>query len=82
MLDTIYKQQKKLYDQGLLSPYALAETSAIIGNKREALQYLRDVYNKRADSMMEVASNPTFTNLHSEPEYRDLMANAGAMRVQ
>ena len=47
MLQAVLEQQKKLYDQGIFSPYFLAETCAIMGSKQEAVQYLKLAYAKR-----------------------------------
>jgi tetratricopeptide (TPR) repeat protein len=77
MLVELRNQQKKLYDQGLFSPYYLAETCAIMGNKREALQYLQATYDKRADGVLEMDNNPAFNHLHSEPAYRSLASKVG-----
>ena len=77
MLQAVREQQKKLYDQGIFSPYFLAQTCAIMGNKREALQYLKLAYAKRADGVLDIANDPAFNSLHNDPRFRDLVAKVG-----
>ena len=77
MFEALQQQQRKLYDQGLFSPYLLAETCSWAGNKQEALQYLRAAYEKHADGIAQMGSNPLFNNLHNEPAFRKLLADAG-----
>ena len=77
MLQAVRDQQKKLYDQGLFSPYYLAQTCAVMGNKREALQYLKAAYTKRADGLLDISDDPALRNLRDEPGFRDLIAKIG-----
>ncbi len=77
MLRNTLAFQKKLYESGLQSPYAVAETDSLLGNKQEALQYLKIAYDKHDDSMVHLESDPAFTNLNREPAYRDLVAKLG-----
>ena len=77
MLQAVLKEQKKLYDHGSFSPYFLAETCAIVGSKREALRYLQAAYDQRADGLLQMEGNEAFDNLHSEPQFRGLIAKVG-----
>ena len=69
--------QEQLYQHGTLSPYALAETNSLLGNKREAFRYLQIAYDRHDDSTVQVESDPAFNNLHSEPAYKNLTARLG-----
>ncbi len=69
--------QKKFYENGLQSPYSVAETDSLLGNKQEALQYLKVAYDKHDDSMVRLESDPAFANLNHEPAYQDLVAKLG-----
>ncbi len=82
MLQAVREQQKKLYDQDLFSPYYLAQTCAIMRNKREALQYLMAAYAKHADGLLDMANDPAFNSLHDEPEFRDLISRVRAAQVE
>jgi DNA-binding winged helix-turn-helix (wHTH) protein/Tfp pilus assembly protein PilF len=77
MLRNTLALQKKLYESGLQSPYFVAETDSLLGNKQEALQYLKVAYDKHDDSMVRLESDPAFNNLNHEPAYRDLVAKLG-----
>jgi DNA-binding winged helix-turn-helix (wHTH) protein/tetratricopeptide (TPR) repeat protein len=77
MLETLRREQKKLYDQGTLSPYILAETCSWLGNKTEALQYLKVAYGKHWDRVAEMEADPAFEGLHNEPGFRRLLAEVG-----
>ena len=77
MLQAVREQQKRLYDQGLFSPYFLAETCAIMGDKRGALRYLQAAHTKRADGLLDIANDAAFRNMRDEPGFRDLVAKVG-----
>jgi len=77
LLKTLRRQQAKLYERGLLSPYYVAKTCALQGNKEEALRYLRIVYDRHADGMVQIETEPAFGTLHNEPAFRRLAAEVG-----
>lgn len=77
LLRTLHQQQTKLYQRGLLSPYFLAVTCSLQGNKQEALRYLRTAYDQRADGLFQIETDPAFHNLHDEPAFWQLVADAG-----
>jgi hypothetical protein len=55
----------------------LAETDSLLGNKQEALQYLKIAYDKHDDGMLRIESDPALNNLHDEPAYKNLVAVLG-----
>jgi hypothetical protein len=55
----------------------VAQTNSLLGNKPEALQYLKIAFDKRDESMVEVESDPAFNALHDEPAYKDLVTKLG-----
>jgi tetratricopeptide (TPR) repeat protein len=77
MLESLRQQQKKLYAQGRFSPFLLAETCALLGDKKEALQYLQAAYDQHADGVAQIEGDPFFNNLHDEPAYRELATRIG-----
>jgi DNA-binding winged helix-turn-helix (wHTH) protein/tetratricopeptide (TPR) repeat protein len=77
LLEAQRQQQKKLYDRGQFSPYALAATYSLLGSKQEALQYLETAYDQHADGVPQIESDPAFRNLHNEPAFRQLLARLG-----
>jgi hypothetical protein len=60
-----------------LSPYFLAVTCSLQGNKQEALRYLRTGYDRHADGLFQVETDHAFDNLHDEPAFRQLVAEVG-----
>jgi DNA-binding winged helix-turn-helix (wHTH) protein/Tfp pilus assembly protein PilF len=77
LIETLRKRQEQLYERGLVSPYFVAETYALAGNKQEALRYLRIAYDQHADGVLSVAVNHAFDNLHNEPAFRQLLSDIG-----
>ena len=77
LLEALLQQQTKLYEGGLLSPYFLAETCSLQGNKQEALRYLRTAYDRHSDALFAIEIDHAFDNLHNEPAFRQLLAEAG-----
>ena len=77
LLEALRQQQKELYGRGQLSPYFLAETCSLLGNKQEALRYLKTAYDQHADCVLSMAANHAFDNLHNEPAFQDLVRRVG-----
>ena len=77
MLRNTLGLQKKLYESGMQSPYSVAETDSLLGNKQEALEYLKVAYDQHDNSIVHMESDPAFSNLHHEPAYQDLVAKLG-----
>jgi DNA-binding winged helix-turn-helix (wHTH) protein/Tfp pilus assembly protein PilF len=77
LLEALRQQQKKLYDRGQFSPYNLAETCAFLGNKQEALKYLKAAYDQHADGVPHLEADPAFNNLHHDPAFQQIIAELG-----
>jgi DNA-binding winged helix-turn-helix (wHTH) protein/tetratricopeptide (TPR) repeat protein len=77
MLRNVLMLQKKLYARGLQSPYTLAETDSLLGNKKEALQYLKIAYEKHDESAVGLGTDSAFSNLRGDPAYTELSARVG-----
>lgn len=77
MFQNMLTLQKKLYDHGSLSAYALAETYAGLGNTREALHQLKIAVDHHDDAVMNMDGDPLLKNLHNEPAYKDLLSRMG-----
>ena len=77
MLQSLQVEQKKLCDHGELSPYFLAETYALLGDKQAALQSLRAAYEEHSDYLTNLESDTSFASLHGEPAFRDLLSRVG-----
>jgi Tfp pilus assembly protein PilF len=77
MLESMRRRQKDLYAKQLVSPYDLARTCSLLGDRREALQYLKIAYAKHSDALVGLSSEPAFTSLHENADYRDIVARMG-----
>jgi tetratricopeptide (TPR) repeat protein len=69
--------QKKLYQKEKIPVYALAQTSAMLGNKSEALQYLTTSRNRHESVIAGLGTDTALRNLYDEPAYRQLVAEVG-----
>jgi DNA-binding winged helix-turn-helix (wHTH) protein/tetratricopeptide (TPR) repeat protein len=81
MFENMRNEQQKLYDQGKLSPLALAGTCALEGNKRDALKYLKIAYDQREDDVVGIVGNRLFDNLHGDPEMQRILAGVEIQRA-
>jgi DNA-binding winged helix-turn-helix (wHTH) protein/Tfp pilus assembly protein PilF len=77
MLQNMQTLQQKLFDRGLQSPYAVAQTDSLLGNKEGALLYLNIALNKRDEAMVEIASDPAFNTLRDDPAFKEIIAKLG-----
>lgn len=77
MLDSLLRAQKKFSLQGRYPAFRVAETSAMLGRKRDALDYLNASYQKREVYMVTLPVDATLSSLHSEPVYRSLLGQLG-----
>ena len=81
MFENIRNEQQKLYDQGKFSPFVLAGTCALEGNKQDALKYLKIAYDQHEDDLVGVAGNRLFDNLHDDPEMQRILAGVKTQRA-
>jgi DNA-binding winged helix-turn-helix (wHTH) protein/Tfp pilus assembly protein PilF len=70
-------QQRKLYEQGKLSPYWMAQTEAWLGNSREALKYLTICVQSHDELMLNLSGDQGFASLHGDPAFERLLATIG-----
>jgi DNA-binding winged helix-turn-helix (wHTH) protein/Tfp pilus assembly protein PilF len=70
-------QQRKLYEQGLLSPYFVAQTEALLGNRRDALKYLTICILSHDGIVLDLSVDQGFASLHGDPAFQQLLAKIG-----
>ena len=73
MFKAMLPVQKKLYEQGKLSPYFVAFSAIHLGNKQEALEYLKIMVESHDAYSIAVSRDVNFTSLHGDPLYEALM---------
>jgi TolB-like protein/DNA-binding winged helix-turn-helix (wHTH) protein/Tfp pilus assembly protein PilF len=59
------------------SPFGTAILYAQLGEKDRALEYLETAYEQRSLFMTEIAIEPAFDSLRSEPKFQDLLQRVG-----
>jgi len=74
MFDAQRREQQKLFDEGKLDAYALAEISAQVGDKAEGLKYLKVAYDQHSQDMPRMGFDPAFKSLRGEAAFRELQA--------
>lgn len=77
MLIAIRKEQQSLYANGQERAYNLAQTSALLGDKEQALTDLQNSYLKRDTYITQLRIDPTMSALHDEPRFRKILAQVG-----
>jgi DNA-binding winged helix-turn-helix (wHTH) protein/Tfp pilus assembly protein PilF len=70
-------EQRKLYEQGKLSPYFVAQTAARLGNTHEALKYLTICVQSHDQVVLNLSSDQGFISLHRDPAFKQLLAKIG-----
>lgn len=73
MFTSMLEAQKKLYDQGMISPVALARTEALLGNNEEAFRYLNIAFDRHDAPLLSIGNIAEFKSLHDDPSYRNLI---------
>jgi tetratricopeptide (TPR) repeat protein len=77
MFESLLKIQKKFANEGRYQDFRVAETSAMLGRKRDALDYLDASYKKREFYMTTLAADPAFLSLRTEPAFQNLLSQLG-----
>ena len=73
----ILKEQQAQYASGQVRAYYLAQTSALLGDKKQALDDLQYSYLKRDPDLTRLRIDPLFSSLHDEPRFREMLAQIG-----
>lgn len=67
MFDSMRREQEKLFEQGKFSPYEVAQTCALVGDKPGAMKYLKAALDERDDRITEVTGDHIFDSMRSDP---------------
>jgi len=70
-------EQRKLYAQGKLSPYYVAQTEARLGNKREAIRYLTICVQSHDELVLSLIEDQGFVSLRGESAFQQVLAKIG-----
>ena len=77
MLQSRLALQRKLAAQQRYPAFGLAETSALLGRKDDALKYLDASYRQREIGIVTLPADPVFASLREQPDYRRLLEQLG-----
>src|SRR5258708_4253796 len=75
-------EQRKLYEQGKLAPYLVAQTEARLGNKHEAIRYLTICVQSHDEWVLNLIDDQEFVSLRGEPAFQQLLAKIGLPPVK
>jgi len=77
MLQDILGEEKQLYSEGRIGAYRLAQTAALLGDKQEAISYLRTARERHDLALAGILADPYFVGLHGDTAYRELVSQVG-----
>ncbi len=74
-------EQKKMYEQGKLSPFYVAQTEARMGDKGEAIRYLTYCVQSHDEVVLNLIVDQDFAGLHGDARFGELLAKIGLPAV-
>jgi DNA-binding winged helix-turn-helix (wHTH) protein/Tfp pilus assembly protein PilF len=77
LFEAQFSEQKKLYEQGKLSPFFVAQTAARLANRNEALKYLTISVQSHEEHMIYLGGDHAFASLRGDPAFEQLIAKIG-----
>lgn len=77
MLESILRVQKKYFDEGSTSAFAVAEAYARLGNSQESLHYLETSFHRHEVAFLTMRVHEPFFFLHRDPKFQQLVEQGG-----
>jgi len=77
MLTAMLAEQQKAFAKGELPAFRLAETLSLLGQKQQAMAYLRTSFERHETNLSSLTVDPLLTNLHDDPSYQQLAIHVG-----
>jgi len=74
MMKAIRADETRLFEQGQFSPYLLASTEALVGDRAGALRHLQIAYDQHDERLVEIAGDAKFASLHADPAFNALLS--------
>jgi len=70
-------EQRKLYEQGRLSPYEVAQTAARLAHARDAIKYLTICVQSHDERMLNLREDQGFASLRADSAFEQVLAKTG-----
>jgi tetratricopeptide (TPR) repeat protein len=77
MLHAMLNEEQRWYSKGQFPAYRVAETYSLLGQKGQALAFLRLSRERHESAMAGIMVDPELNLLRDDPSYRQLAAEAG-----
>jgi Tfp pilus assembly protein PilF len=77
MLQSILRVQRKYFEEGNIPAFYVAESYGRLGNRAEALHYLRVSFQRHEVAFASIAVSHALEFLHNDPAFRELIDQAG-----
>jgi tetratricopeptide (TPR) repeat protein len=77
MLNATLEEQRKWYNKGQLPAYRVAQTYSLLGQKEQALAFLRLSRERHESALAGIMVDPAMNPLRNDPSYRQLALEAG-----
>ncbi|HZD30224.1 MAG TPA: tetratricopeptide repeat protein, partial [Candidatus Angelobacter sp.] len=81
VLPAVLQEQEKLYAEGRIQAYHLAQTYSLLGQNHEAMKYLGVAREHHESQLANVREDPTLAKLHADPSYREFLTSIGLPRT-
>ena len=85
MLRSMLSVQEKLNAQGLISPYNIALTYGLLGDRTNTLHWLHKTVDQHDDSIFGALVNHSFSFLHGDPQFefvRSVITGSGGQKMR
>lgn len=77
MLEAMYAEQKRQYENNREPAYKVAGTAAMLGRADEAIGYLEESVRRKEDDLPGMYVEPIFKRLRADPRYRSIVSQQG-----
>ena len=77
MFKSILQAQKRLYAEGTLPAYSLAQTCALLDEKQAAFEYLQRAFDRRESALLALRIDFKLLSLQNEPSCNELLKKVG-----
>ena len=73
MLELLLQDQRQDYREGRTGAFMIADTLAILGRNKEAIDYLEKAYQRHEYVLMSMGTWGSFRTLHGDPKFENLL---------